>query len=104
MEDYLSIYLPRDKHDFERVYNLPTLSPSIVNSIIPKLVEWLQDINWPIATEIAEFLLKHPEETIPHIKEVLADLARIALTPTEGEKLEEVNETAQEILKMIDNV
>lgn len=131
MED-LSIYLPRDKHDFERVYNLPNLNPSIVTSIIPRLVEWLQDINWPIATEIAEFLIKHSEQTIPHIVGVLkttddiwkeysleyfvkklpvhliqefqADLIRIAYTPTEGEKLEEVNETAKEILEMIDNI
>ncbi|MDQ0891389.1 hypothetical protein QFZ81_006477 [Paenibacillus sp. V4I9] len=128
MEDF-GIYLPRDKHDFERVNQLRNLDDSILIAIIPNLVEWLQDINWPISSEVAKLLLKHPEETIPHIKDVLitnddiwkewslryfvkelpihliqefkTDLIRIANTPTKGELLEEVNETALMILDTI---
>jgi hypothetical protein len=127
--DNQDIYLPRDKHDFERVNRLHTLESSIVIPLIPNLVEWLQDINWPISTEIATLLLRYPEETIPHIKDVLKsnddiwkewslryfvkelpihlikefqpELIRIANTPTKGVLLEEVNETALMILETI---
>lgn len=127
--DNQDIYLPRDKHDFERVNQLQTLESSIMIALIPNLVEWLQDINWPISTEIATILLRYPEETIPHIKDVLKsnddiwkewslryfvkelpkhlikkfqpELIRIANTPTKGELLEEVNETALMILETI---
>lgn len=127
--DNQDIYLPRDKHDFERVKQLHNLESSIVIDLIPNLVEWLQDINWPISTEIATFLLRYPEETIPHIKDVLKsnddiwkewslryfvnelpkhlikefhpELIRIANTPTKGELLEEVNETALMLLETI---
>lgn len=122
--------MPIDKSDYERVNQLKSLNPSIIIALIPNLIEWLQDINWPIAKEIVKLLLQYPEETIPHIKDVLktgdemwkewslrcfvkhlpptlikefnADLIRIAYTPTKGELLEEVNETALEILENID--
>ncbi|WP_237690761.1 DUF5071 domain-containing protein [Paenibacillus caui] len=99
-------------------------------TLIPQLLEWLQDINWPIAEEIAKLLLEVPKETIPHIKDVLKtndniwkewclrylvskfpqhliiefepELIRIAYNPTKGEELEEVNETAKMILELID--
>lgn len=128
MED-ISLYLPRDKHDFERVAQLHQLDKASLVPMIPRLVEWLQDINWPIAMEVASLLLKHPEETIPHIKNVLKtkddlwkewclqffvkelpfpfieqfseNLVRMAYAPTEGELLEEVNETAINILSLM---
>lgn len=128
MEEY-GVYLPRDKHDFKRTNQLYSLDPSILVSIIPSLVEWLQDMNWPISKEIANLLLEYPEDTIPYIKDVLntnddiwkewclryfvmklpsdlikeftPQLIRMATTPTEGELLEEVNETAQMILSKI---
>jgi hypothetical protein len=131
MED-LSIYQPKDKHDFDTVNNLYKLDSYIIITLIPSLLEWLQDINWPIAREISIFLLKYPEETIPHVKEVLKgndniwkewciryfikelplqyifefknELTRIAYNPTKGEELEEVNETANEILELINKV
>jgi hypothetical protein len=128
MED-LSIYQPKDKLDFDRVNDLYKLDSSKVIDLIPNLLEWLQDINWPISREIAKLLLQYPEETIPYVKEVLKgnddiwkewclryfikelplqlifkfknELTRIAYNPTKGEKLEEVNETAREILELI---
>ncbi|WP_438349962.1 DUF5071 domain-containing protein [Paenibacillus sp. FA6] len=128
----LRIYLPKDKHDFDSVTELNKLEYSNVIILIPNLLEWLQDINWPISTEIAKLLLRYPEETIPHVKEVLSakddiwkewclryfveelsehliiefkgELTRIVYDPTSGEELEEVNETAQLILKRIKNI
>lgn len=123
----LYILLPRDKHDFERVNDLKNINKEDLIKLIPELLEWLQDINWPIAREISKLLLTVPKETIPFIVNVLAgkddiwkewclryfvkdlptelienlkeELERIAYRPTKGEELEEVHVTAQEILK-----
>ncbi|GIP17525.1 hypothetical protein J40TS1_31670 [Paenibacillus montaniterrae] len=118
--------LPRDKHDFERVNELKKLDKNDLKELIPELLEWLQDINWPIAIEISRLLLTIPQETIPFVINVLngrddiwkewclryfvmelpkeirkilqGHIERIAYNPTKGEELEEVHLTAQEIL------
>ncbi|MFT8320267.1 MAG: DUF5071 domain-containing protein [Bacillus sp. (in: firmicutes)] len=89
-------------------------------------MEWIQDMNWPIANEIAEILFTFPNELIPLIKNVLAtndyvwmywcleilvkrlpadvkkqvksELIRLVEKPTAEEKLEELDVTALEIL------
>lgn len=68
----LSNLLPRDKHDFERVNDLKNINKEDLIKLIPELIEWLQDINWPIAKEISKLLLTVPKETIPYISNVLA--------------------------------
>ncbi|AIQ29919.1 tartrate dehydratase subunit alpha [Paenibacillus sp. FSL P4-0081] len=119
--------LPRDKHDFERVHDLKKLDKKDLIPFIPELLQWLQDINWPIAKEVANLLLTVPKETVPYIEEVLnggddiwktwclecyvsqlpeefrhpleKQIQRIAYNPTKGEELEEVHITARELLK-----
>lgn len=44
-----------------------------VNSILPQLFVWLQDLNWPGAFEIGEFLCDIGEPLIPGLKLVIAD-------------------------------
>lgn len=122
--------LPRNKHDFERVHTLKIIERTELLPLLPDLMEWIQDMNWPIAEEVSELLLTCPDEIVPLIKEVLAtnddvwkywcliilvkrlpedlrmrfkkDLIRLAESPTAGEKLEELDEIALEILQMIE--
>lgn len=42
-----------------------------VKSILSGLLEWIQDINWPGAGEIAVFLLEIGDPMIPYVKDVL---------------------------------
>jgi hypothetical protein len=42
-----------------------------VKSILPGLLEWIQDINWPGAGDIAVFLLEIGDPVIPYVKDVL---------------------------------
>lgn len=129
----MSIYdkhLPRNKHDFERVNKLKKMDRTELLPLLPGLMEWIQDMNWPIAEEVAELLLTVPNEIIPLIIEVLAtndnvwkywcleilvkrfpnelrksfksDLIRLIERPTPGEKLEELDEIALEILQLIE--
>lgn len=122
--------LPRNKHDFERVYKLKKLDRIELLPLLPGLMEWIQDMNWPIAEEVAELLLKFPNEIVPLIKDVLtmnddvwkywcleilvhrlpmeskklfkSDLIRLIERPTAGEKYEELNEIAIKILQSIE--
>ncbi|WP_277469408.1 MULTISPECIES: DUF5071 domain-containing protein [unclassified Paenibacillus] len=48
--------MPTDKHDFKSVELLSGLEESQVIPQIPELLEWVQDMNWPIATAVADLL------------------------------------------------
>jgi hypothetical protein len=128
MKQYQDI-LPRDKSDQERVDQISTLNLREKQELIPYLVEWIQDINWPISFNVIELLLNHPDETIPHIKKVLLtndgdwkanciyyfirklpdrykfqfinELEKIVQNPTIDEKYSEVDEIARDLLKEI---
>ena len=118
--------LPEDKFDFERVNNIMRMRNEDVIPLLPGLLEWIQDMNWPIAHEVVEILVAFPKEIVPHLKKVFStndatwkywcleciikdlplyeknllrnDLIKLSKTPTEDEKLEEVDGIASEIL------
>lgn len=118
--------LPRNKFDFERVGKIKRMDRKEIIPLLPQLLEWVQDFNWPIAAEIVDHFLSFPEEIVPEIKKVLAtndyewkywclcklikelpldyrilfkeDLIRLSEQPTENEKLEEIDEIAAEVL------
>ena len=48
--------LPKDKHDLERATALMSIRYPTVAPILPDLLEWLQDGNWPVAHVIGPFL------------------------------------------------
>ncbi|MEW9110016.1 MAG: DUF5071 domain-containing protein [Cytobacillus gottheilii] len=130
MVQLLDDYLPRHKHDIERVTKLNNLDKSELLPLLPALMEWMQDINWPIAREVAQLLLTCPEDIIHLIKIVLTtddepwkywcleylvkempeelraefkeDLIRIAENPTVGEKDEDLDELAKEIVNTLE--
>ena len=124
--EHLNNLLPKNKFDIEAVEKIKGLSRSEIISLLPKLLEWIQDMNWVISPNIAELLLEYPNEIIPHIRKVFEteddiwkfwcldvlgkhlpsdsrkvltnELIRLAERPTEGEKLEEIDVKAKEIL------
>ena len=69
---YSEDYLPRNKHDFRRVNQLKSMNRNELLLLLPGLMEWIQDMNWPIANEVAELLLTFPNEIVPLVKDVLA--------------------------------
>jgi len=67
----LGSYLPTDKCDYDCICRLKTLKPEELQMIIPELLEWVQDINWPIAPKIIEILLPLDRILLPQIKGIL---------------------------------
>lgn len=117
--------IPKGKSDIETAEKLKNYSYEEVKEIIPNLLEWLQDLNWPVAKPVVEYLESIneniTEELLPILKsenideewkywivtifgpitesyEIQKAILRIANSPTENEINHEVNEIAKEIL------
>ena len=122
-------FLPRHKSDIERARAAVALGYPAVAPILPDLLEWLQDCNWPISRPIGDFLASIPEAVAPHIWNVLrgddliwkywcivrlistmpshvaeqfrAELTRLSEQPAPREREEELDEVAAEALQSI---
>lgn len=125
MKSSLPPLLPRDKHDTDTAAALVALGWERVACVAPQMLAWLQDGNWPVAAVLRPFLVAQGARLAPHVKPVFAtdddvwkyfiladlvrqspelasalgtELARMAGSPTAGERLEGVAAQAQEIL------
>ena len=112
---------PIDKYDVETAKAIVTLG----DAGDPCLLEWVQDLNWPVAQTLAPFLANAGRIVAPGIREVLAsdddtwkwsvftgiiayspelvvllrpELERIAKSPSQGERDEGLNQMADELL------
>lgn len=118
--------IPQHKSDTARAYAAVEAGYPAVGPILPELLEWLQDCNWPVAHILAPFLASIGTPLIPHIQHILntdddiwkywvveeimraspelatafrKDLERIAWFPTKREVREELDQVAREVLE-----
>lgn len=122
-DDDVRALLPTSKIDTDRAEQIVARGYPAVAPIIPELLEWLQDINWPVAQVLQPFLASIGAPLIPEIRRVLetddhlwkywllsclartpemasalrADLTRLAEHPTQEEAAEELHVLAREI-------
>ncbi|MBO7746717.1 DUF5071 domain-containing protein [Paenibacillus sp. MWE-103] len=122
--------IPKDKYDVESLKSLRGLDIGQIKLILPLLMEWLQDINWPVAPPLSKALADYGIVLLPFFRLVLnsgdpqwqfsvmhslirelpkdisihlkEDLLRIVLQPTQGELLEELNILAKETIDYIE--
>lgn len=124
--DALLAVLPRDKHDEERARALCALDFATAQPIIPRALEWVQDMNWPIARSIAQWLSSLGAPVAPALRPVLGgddtmwtywvivavitpsaalteallpELHLLATHPTPAQRTDEVDQVAQELLR-----
>ncbi|MGE8002711.1 DUF5071 domain-containing protein [Lysinibacillus sp. NPDC093216] len=128
MENFEDL-LPRYKFDNDRVEMIKKMDRVKILPLLPNLLEWIQDMNWPVAPSVLELLLTFPEDIVPHVQNVLSSdddnwkwfilhflvtelpvesrvqfreyLTRVAETPKHNELAEELDEIAKEILETI---
>ena len=129
MPDELMEYLPTSKWDPDAIQRLSQLDPEKRNILLPQLLVWIQDINWPNAGKIVPFLIVGSKEIIPEIEWVLNGqddvwkgncirhilthlppetvqpllpvLKRIVETPTANEKAEEIDVDASTCIEQL---
>jgi hypothetical protein len=63
--------IPAHKDDQKVIEKLKKLSFEEIKPIIPDLLEWLQDMNWPIAGPVAEILKPFSDNIVPEIIKIL---------------------------------
>ena len=124
MPDDIRSLIPQDKLDTDRAEQVVAAGYPAVEPILPELLEWIQDCNWPVAQVIAPFLATIGMPLLPHIRAVLAtddvmwkywvfyvikdspdlaaalraDLERYANSPTPEEAETGLHEVAKDIL------
>jgi hypothetical protein len=118
-------FVPRDKFDHESANRAIAAGYPAVEPVLGHLLEWIQDMNWPVAQTLAPFLASIGTPLVPHIKKVFEtddemwkdwimqeiflaspevaqefrdELTRIAYQPTESEITEELPEEALAVL------
>ena len=63
--------IPKDKFDMSPIPRLLLLGEEDIKPILPELLFWMADMNWPIAESIVHILLRFPKSLVPLIKERL---------------------------------
>ncbi len=124
----LSTCIPSDKFDEAAVERAAALGFPAINPILPDLLTWLQDINWPVAPVVAELLAKADIHIAPPINAVFAgddgvwkywilnhlaghldhsvwvliepEIMRLSRSPSGDDRAEEVDIAASELLVM----
>jgi len=63
--------IPKDKLDIETAEKLKLFSYEEIKPIVPNLLEWIQDMNWPVARTVAKYLITISEFLTNDIIEIL---------------------------------
>ncbi len=125
MKDVFEL-IPKHKSDLSGIESLKTIDISEAEPILGKLLEWIQDINWPVAWPLIKVLPRFHSSMVPHINFILksdddiwkcwvlllvksfppetvkllaGDIRRVADSPTPGEIMEGADEYAAEVIE-----
>ena len=125
MRTELAPLVPRHKSDLQVARDVEGRSFAEVEPIVPALLEWTQDRNWPVARTLCPFFASIGVPLVPYLRRVFAtddeswkyevivsiirpslelcsalstDLQRMVDSPTAAEEKEEVNVVASEAL------
>lgn len=63
--------VPKDKFDFSNLIKIDNLSDESFKIIAYDMLEWIQDLNWPIAYDVSKILAKREKIVFPLILDVL---------------------------------
>jgi|GEM_PF-2931488 len=59
--------IPKGKFDFDTISKIEGASIKDIELVLPDLFEWTEDVNWPIAPQLAEILPRFGEIIIPYV-------------------------------------
>jgi hypothetical protein len=118
--------IPRGKADLDRARAAVAAGYPAVAPILPELMAWLKDYNWPVAHILVPFLASIGAPMAPHIWHVLktddvvwkywiiqviipslptddaiqfrSELDRLCSTPSDNERQEELDQQARDVL------
>ena len=65
--------IPKDKFDLDAAKRLSLATPEQVSVVATSLLEWIADMNWPVALELIHILPQFYKELLPSIEQILAN-------------------------------
>jgi hypothetical protein len=65
--------IPKDKFDLDAAKHLSLATPEQVSVVATSILEWIADMNYPVALEIIHVLPKFHKELLPSIKQILVN-------------------------------
>lgn len=128
MRTNLASLVPVGKSEVDKAAALVQLGYPAVEPVMPQILEWLQDLNWPVGRVFQPFLARIGQPLAPYICAIFSgdddvwkynllqavvrqspelaralrpELERVAANPSTGESKEEVDQVAVEILEAI---
>ncbi|MCR5249964.1 MAG: DUF5071 domain-containing protein [Lachnospiraceae bacterium] len=63
--------LPKDKFDLSSVDILKAMPDERTDELVPELLAWIQDMNWPVAPHMVEVLGKHHKTVEKYLPDLL---------------------------------
>jgi len=108
----LEKYIPKNKFDTKKIIELSKYNYPYYKSILHELFIWIQDINWPVAKEIAPLLIKAGKDITPELKSILLSnddiwkywsLTQILLEMPDSTQKEIVFEISSELKRIASN-
>jgi hypothetical protein len=63
--------LPRDKFDIQNAEAVVKAGYPAVEAVLPDLLAWMQDMNWPVARVLQPFLAEIGPPLVPHIRSIV---------------------------------
>ena len=95
--------IPKHKDDQKVIGRLKKLSFEQIKPIVSELLEWIQDMNWPIAKPIADILKPFVERMAPEIINILKtndgiwklSVLNIAVNTADPDLLNEIERIAE---------
>ncbi len=70
-QEPLLALLPRSKQDLDRARALVELGYPAVEPVLPQILKWIQDSNWPVARVLLPLLVSIGEPLAPHARRVV---------------------------------
>ncbi|TYC58551.1 DUF5071 domain-containing protein [Rhodobacterales bacterium] len=64
--------VPKNKFDLAAVSKAREVGFPGINSVLPDLLDWVQDANWPVAADVADLLSNSGKEIVPHIGSIFS--------------------------------
>ena len=71
MREDIKNLVPKDKSDTANIDELLKLNDYEIECIIPDLLEWVQDVNWPVADAVVYILLQHKNVVEKYLLDLL---------------------------------
>jgi hypothetical protein len=63
--------IPKDKFDVSHITDLMEINETDIQPILPDLLQWIEDINWPVASDMVRVLARFPDSVTPLLHTLL---------------------------------